>query len=414
MPKHEHGFEQPLHAALTSHLASPSNGEYLSPTRDELLFGYPMRALRPAQIPLREPADPAGVLVDVVASLLRPSSPALVEFSGGVDSSLVLSAATAAARRAGWPDPVPVTYRFPSAPTTDETAFQDLMIRTLKLRQWRIFDLDSEHDVVGPDALELLTQIGPILPGVLAGKAWSLKQLGGQLMLNGEGGDAVFGTRRVTSSLRFARHVRHGEIRQACRLLPALTTDLSAGPLRSRRLARSLVDDYGPPWLTERVRRDLARTSILDEAAEPLAPRRFVEYEMSRPGVWVLQHNARQVRRHFGVDLQSPLLETEFLAALAASVPWHRWIGRTEIVSRYFADLLPPEIAGRRTKAEFSAAYFARHTRQFAERWDGTGLPVEVDAGWLKHHWASADPVHGGSCLLLQHAALSAERGERS
>ena len=175
-------------------------GTYLAPTDTELLFGYPLRPQRPAVLPHCGPGEPVAALVDAVASLLDPSGPTLVEFSGGVDSSLVLSAATVAARRAGWPDPVPVTYRYEQAPATDESAFQDLVVRWLGLREWRVFQLTDEHDVIGPPALELLAEIGPILPGVLAGKAWSLAQLRGQSMLNGEGGDAILGERRITSS----------------------------------------------------------------------------------------------------------------------------------------------------------------------------------------------------------------------
>ncbi|MGD9704728.1 MAG: asparagine synthase-related protein [Acidimicrobiia bacterium] len=388
--------------------------QFLAPTDDEVLFGYPLRDRRPTALPHRRERDPAAALIDVVATLLDSSDPTLVEFSGGIDSSLVLSAATVAARRAGRPDPVPVTYRYTDAPATDEAAFQEVVVRSLNLREWRVFQLTDEHDVVGPNALELLSEIGPILPGVLAGKAWSLAQLRGRSMLNGEGGDAVLGSRRITSSRVFLRHLRHGELRPAVRRGRSLLRDLGPRPVRTRLIAADIRRQYGPPWLDEALRRDLSLLSSPEDAAEPLDPRRYFEYYLSLPGVWVPQHNARLVRAHFGVTLHSPLLHPDFVAVLAATVPRSRWINRSELIARYFTSLLPAEIIERRSKAEFSDAYFAAHTRRFGRVWDGRGVPDRVDARWLKEHWSSADRIHGGSTILLQRAALTAASGDRS
>ena len=54
--------------------------------------------------------------------------PCLVSFSGGRDSSLVLAAATRAARRHGLPLPVPVTNRFAGVPYADESTWQELVM----------------------------------------------------------------------------------------------------------------------------------------------------------------------------------------------------------------------------------------------------------------------------------------------
>ncbi len=386
----------------------------LAPTDTEFLFGYPLRPRRRVVLPRCRPGVPAAALVDVVATVLDPAQPTLVEFSGGVDSSLVLAAATVASRRAGQPDPIPVTYRYEAAPATDESAFQDLVVRWLGLREWRVFHLTDEHDVIGPPAIELLAEIGPILPGVLAGKAWSLAQLRGQSMLNGEGGDAILGERRITSSRMALRHFRHGQVRAAARARRTLARDLGPRMVRTRLIAEDIRRQYGPPWLDERLRYELSMRSSPEDAAEPLDPRHYFEYYLSLPGVWVLQHNARHVRAHFGVTLHSPLMDPNFLAVLAATVPRLRWINRSELIARYFATLLPAEIVERRSKAEFSDAYFAAPTRRFARSWDGRGIPEQADAEWLKQHWSTAPRVHGGSTLLLQRAALAAANGDRS
>ena len=249
------------------------------------------------------------------------------------------------------------------------------------------------------------------LAGVLAGKAGSLPRLSGHRMLNGEGGDAVLGGRRITSAITTARHLRHGELRGVARRAPDLPRDLAPRALRARLIARDIRRQYGPPWVADDLRHDISRRSSREDAAEPLDPRRYFEHYLSLPGVWVLQQNARMVRARFGVTLASPLIDPGFLTVLAASVARSHWTSRYELVGRYFATLLPKEIVERQTKAEFSDAYFAGPTRSFARGWDGRGLPDAVDAEWLKRHWTEAERVHGGSTMLLQRAALAAAHG---
>ena len=344
---------------------------------------------------------------------MRADEPVLVEFSGGLDSSLVLSAATRAARRAGWPDPLPVTYRF-AAPRTEERSYQELVISHLGLSNWRVFDLTDEHDLIGPDALQTLADTGLLMPAPLVGKSWSLSRLDGHTMLNGEGGDAVFGPRRITNARLLVRRLRHRQLGAATRSAASFLVDISPRPLRVRKIARELYDQYGPPWIEPALRAAIAARSSVDEAAEPLDPRRHGAYLLSTSAVWVLQHNARLLRARFGVELHSPLLEPSFLAAVDATVARHHWTNRNDVMQRHFAALLPMQILGRTSKAEFSGAYFAGHSRRFAERWDGRGLPDTVDAAWLKHHWRTDDMIHAGSALLLQRAALAAVRGETS
>ena len=70
----------------------------------------------------------------ILPALLRP--PCLVSFSGGRDSAAVLAVATALARREGLPAPIPATNVFPAADDSDETAWQELIVRHLGLSEW--------------------------------------------------------------------------------------------------------------------------------------------------------------------------------------------------------------------------------------------------------------------------------------
>jgi hypothetical protein len=60
----------------------------------------------------------------------------------------------------------------------------------------------------------------------------------------------------------------------------------------------------------------------------------------------------------------------------------------------------------RESKAEFGAAYVARHTREFAAQWTGTGVDDSlVDAAELRRMWLG-DERHAHTSSLLQAAWL--------
>jgi hypothetical protein len=75
-------------------------------------------------------AGPVQVLERLLLeALLEP--PCIIGFSGGRDSSALLAVAVQVARREGLDLPVPVTKTYPDVPATDETDWQELVIRWL-------------------------------------------------------------------------------------------------------------------------------------------------------------------------------------------------------------------------------------------------------------------------------------------
>ena len=219
-------------------------------------------------------------------------------FSGGCDSSLILAAATSACRKLGRPDPVPVTYRYANAPGADERDFQELAIRYLHLREWLVIDLDDDGDILSAAATAALQKFGLVWPPGVLGHASALRQLDEGTLLSGEGGDELFGSRRVSaiaSAARLARH-RHAPCRKDLRdVLEAL------GPRRFRQWLslRQLDRDYPTDWLTLDVRQRLLGVVAHLLSAEPLGARDYFQYEAALPwSNWASQHprGPRRVR----------------------------------------------------------------------------------------------------------------------
>ena len=99
---------------------------------------------------------------ELLPALLRP--PCMVSFSGGRDSSAVLAAAVALARREGLPPPIPVTNVFPEAPDTDEHHWQERVVRHLGLTDWVRLQHTDGLDLLGPYAQRVLQRHGLLWP----------------------------------------------------------------------------------------------------------------------------------------------------------------------------------------------------------------------------------------------------------
>ena len=88
----------------------------------------------------------------------------------------------------------------------------------------------------------------------------------------------------------------------------------------------------------------------------------------------------------------SPLLQARVVTPLRANGARSLWGDRTVVLRSLVPDLLPPDVLERVTKAEFGGAFMARHTRAFADGWNGEGLdPQMVDAVELRRMWGAGE-----------------------
>lgn len=126
-----------------------------------------------------------------VAATMRSRGPTAVFFSGGVDSSVVLTVAAGVARRAGTPPPVAVSLVF-DEPATDERSFRDAVARELGLDAVQVYPTSLEASVFHGQAARRL-----VLPDLPAdASALSLytgaQSAGASVALTGVGGDSLF------------------------------------------------------------------------------------------------------------------------------------------------------------------------------------------------------------------------------
>jgi hypothetical protein len=130
----------------------------------------------------------------ITRALQRP--PCLVSFSGGHNSSLVLAAATRAARREHVPLSIPVTWRPTDAPRAEESAWQEAVVAALRLTDWIRLPTGDDLDFVGPVATDVLRRHGLLHPANAYFHAPLLKEAAGGTLLTGVGGDQVLGRLR--------------------------------------------------------------------------------------------------------------------------------------------------------------------------------------------------------------------------
>lgn len=341
-------------------------------------------------------------LLPVVA---RP--PCYVLFSGGLDSSLVLAAATSVARREQLPDPIPVTERYPTVPAADESDWQNLVVKHLGLREWIRVSMTDEGDLLGEVARAGLEKRGLVFPPTIHAKVNTMRQMADGVVLSGEGGDEVFGARRVAPIAAWLRgeHARW-RFRQA-------TQAAMPSAYRRRISRRQRTAQLSSLWLTPEALRAHARLLAADEASEPLRWDQSIRWAPRRRASRATFASRSALAAEYGSVTMDPLLDAGFLESLAS---WGGGLGmhsRAAILSLLFDDLLPAELIARPTKASFNLAFMGEPTRQFAAEWDGSsGVDLNlVDPERLRRAWL-ADVPPGPSGLLVQ-AAWLAQRGAR-
>jgi asparagine synthase (glutamine-hydrolysing) len=330
-----------------------------------------------------------------------------VSFSGGRDSSAVLAAAAYAARREGLPLPIPATNRFPVAAHTDESAWQELVVRHVGVHDWVRRDFTDELDVVGSVATRVLRRHGVLWPFNTHFHVPLLEAARGGSLLTGIGGDEVFGTTRWQRAIEVISLRVTPRRRDAARI--ALLA--SPRPLRRRVLARRCPAVF--PWLTSDALARLARDWAADEASEPARLRRRIEWVRGRRWLEVGAHSMELVARDAGAKIAHPLLSPEFGAALVAAAPRHGFDDRGRAMAAVFDDALPPELLSRTSKARFEGAFWAAPSTALAESFEtGPFDPSVVDTSALRTVWARREP-DAHTFLLMQALWLVNERGAK-
>jgi hypothetical protein len=349
-------------------------------------------------VPLPESdRHPARALEDATVPALEGPGPALVAYSGGRDSALVLAAATAAARRHGLPEPIPLTIRLPGVAVANEDAWQERTVAHLGLREWEFVTVTDELDLLGPLARDILERHGPFWPANAHFIGLLLQRAAGGTLMTGEGGDDMFAWWRWQR----AADLLAGRARRRPRDLLTVSAALAPPAVRRRIARRSLGDRPRLPWLTPRGQAMYAR-QLAGSADAPRRWDRVLAWMSGRRSMTVTADTLAVLAEDAGARILSPLLAPAFLGALAAHGGRHGLGDRTATLRGLFAALLPDEVLTRQDKATFGPAFFGPASRSFARDWDGGGIDAAlVDAGalrrtWLAErvHWQSSDLIH--------------------
>ena len=363
----------------------------------------------PGALPAVRPGDTPRAALERACLPALESGRCLVSFSGGRDSSLVLAAATHAARREGLPLPLPVTNRFPRAGHTDEANWQELVVGHLGLDDWMRIDHTDALDIVGPVATQALARHGLLWPFNAHFHVPLLEAAEGGTLLTGIGGDELFG------SSRWARAMSVALLRESPRPrdLPRLALLAAPRPLRRAAIvSRSPQDLF--PWLTAPARREFARACAADEASEPVGVPARIRKLRGRRWAQVGLRSLELLARDAGANVHHPMLAREFGATVAAAGGRLGFGDRTTALLTLFGDLLPRELLSRASKARFEGAFWACHSRELADVWDGEGIePSIVDPDALRAAWSAPEP-DAHTYLLLQAAWLARRESSKN
>jgi asparagine synthase (glutamine-hydrolysing) len=321
----------------------------------------------------------------ILPALQRP--PCLVSFSGGRDSSAVLATAVAVARREGLPLPIPITHRFPAASGTDETAWQETVVRHLGLDDWLRIELTSELEAVGPVATSMIQRHGLPWPCNNYFHDPIFEAAAGGSVLTGIGGDEAF----IGSPWDRAVAVMSGRVRPVPR--DVLRVGLALAPLAIKRrfIRRQLPALF--PWLRPAARREVDDWIVAEAAAEPLRYRHRLRRIVASPAMQIGLQGLDALAADWDVALSHPLHDPSFLAALAAQPPEHWRRSRSESMEALVGDLLPPEVLRRSSKSVFTEVLWGPASLKLAASWDGDGVdPSLVDIERLRRIWSEPLP----------------------
>jgi asparagine synthase (glutamine-hydrolysing) len=352
-----------------------------------VIVGYRRTPPEPPKEPLHSSGVGGALEELLLPALSRP--PCMVAFSGGRDSSVLLAVATEVARRHGLNDPIPLTERFPEHPRTWENEWQEKVVRHLGLSDWEILQIRSELDALGPIARTALLRHGLHWPPNAYGMNVFLRAAGNGSVITGNGGDETFlylvGRRAKRAST--LQILRMNSIRNLATYLPL---ELLPKGLKARILARRVLR---LPWLRRGARRDVRRrflkynTKDADETPwdlQDFQDRRYLELARSAFSAYSEDTNTL---------LCEPFFDPRFHQVVMAATPPEGFPSRNAAFAHFFGDLLPPDSIHRTSKAVFTEVFWGQDSKEFARRWDGSGLDHDlVDPDALRMEWAKPRP----------------------
>ncbi len=370
----------------------------------ELASGKPIGEI-PRDLPgdLGPDVSARSALEDAIRPWLAQPGPCCTGFSGGRDSSAILAVAVQVARREGLPAPVPVTLRYAGAPDSDESVWQELIVRHLGVDDWVRVEVDDELDYLGPLATRLLHRHGVMWPPYFHYEHVLLEQASGGALLSGHDGDGVFGSFPWAAlSALWHRKRRPGA--------SDLVTLARFGAPRRLRSWEARQHRLPLPWLQPAVRAGVEAELAVEVAGQPRRWDHWVPWLARRRSLALGLSTIDVLARECGARAVHPLLDSRFLAALARQGGWTGWGGRTEMMHALFSDVLPPEMVGRTVKSSLGGGFWREGSRAFADQWDGQGVDLTlVDPDALRQAWTAFRPKIG-AIALLQAAWLASDR----
>ncbi len=341
------------------------------------------------------PADPLEALESaLLPALLR--GPCVVSFSGGRDSSAVLAAAAALARREGLPLPVPATNVFPTARWAGESEWQERVVAHLQLDDWVRLELTDELDCVGPVARSITERHGLLWPFNVHFH-WPLLEVArGGSLLTGIGGDELLGTSQWARAAAVLSRAARPSPRDV------LSVGLAVSPQHVRRhvLRRRGALAFG--WLTPRANEQILAAWSDDMSHEPLRWSRRWSWWRSLRSVDVGFRSLDLIAADHDVQISHPLADDRFAVSAGQRASADGIHDRTALMQALFAGLLPPDVQQRSTKASFDEVFWGPESRSLARESLGELADFEaVDPQRLRAEWGEETP-DAHSFLLLQ------------